>query len=216
MLKEQMREEVANFPGEGINRVVPITRQAFERHVGIAGDMRRRKVSSHAHKVGDDAGVYSIGLVDFAGALMEARDTQNIQAIDLDLGLGQKRGAGGQSIGQVPVVEGGGFQSHEQTIRGGRRQGAHNPLFQLAFPLGSVGERTTFADGNPFFRFHLSHERLTGDVNAEVQGFHATASRRRGWENSRSSEVPGTGSPRSLAKESAGLARRRRARARSP
>ena len=181
----------------------PVSRQAFERDVRIPRDMRRRQVSSHAHKIGDDAGVHSIRLVDLPGAFMEARDAQGIQPVELDLSFGQQRRAGSQSIGQMPVVEGGGFQAHEQPIRSGRAQGAQDPLLQFVFPLRRVEEGTTFSERNSFVRFQLSHERLTGHVNTEVQGFHQTASRRQGWENSRSSEVPGIGSPRSLAEESA-------------
>ena len=49
----------------------------------------------------------------------------------------------------------------------------------------------------------MSHERLTGDVNSDVQSFHVELPFLQGWESSRVSEGPGTWRPRSLAKESA-------------
>jgi hypothetical protein len=49
----------------------------------------------------------------------------------------------------------------------------------------------------------MSHERLTGDINSDVQGFHVELPFLQGWENPRVSEGPGTWRPRSLAKESA-------------
>ena len=203
VLKEQVREEMPHLALKRLNGVVTEARETLQGNAGIAGDMGNRELGSHAQEVSNDRGIHFVGFYDFAGPFVKPRNTEGIEPMDARLALSEERGAGGEVVRQVPVVEGRGFQTDHESIISPRSQSGEQLSFQGFGAFGGVREGLTFSERSSIVAFHVGHERLTGDINAGVQGFHMELPFLERWESSRGSESPGTWRPRSLAKASA-------------